>query len=103
MDLSWWDNFSSTLFCYINWAVVSMASVMIDAFKLILYPFVQGAALAFSLLPTLVLDRPDGISSEFLGTANYFIPLGPLALEAILILGCWALWRLYRYLFGWVG
>lgn len=80
-----------------------MVSVIVDAAKLILYPFAELANLALGLLPEMSIDRPSGLDNSFLGSMNYFLPIGPLAAEAMVLVAAWGIYRLYRYMFKWVA
>lgn len=90
------------LVCWIIWAVKSMTSIIVDAFKLVLTVLATAANAAIALLPDAAMDRPT-VESSIIGQMNYFLPIAPLAAQALILIAAWGLYRLYRYLFGWVG
>ncbi len=69
------DLFAQIL-CYINYALVSLVSYIIDAFMLILLAVVTLVNLTLSLLPSIAFDTPN-IEESWIGTVNWAIPLGP--------------------------
>lgn len=92
-----------TLICWLIWIVKSGGSMFVDGIKLVLYPIAALANAAVALLPETAVDRPDALTNSTLGTMNYFLPIGPLAAQALILIAAWGIYRLYRYLFKWVA
>lgn len=89
------------IICYIKWAVMTVWSYGVDAFKAILSVFVAGINLALSVLPQMTLPDPD-LSGSWVGLLNYVINIGVLLDATGLLIGMTLLWKLYKWLLKFV-
>lgn len=90
-----------TLVCWLIWMVKAGIWAMIQTFNLVLKAFAAVINGFISLLPDMLLERPQ-LDQGLFGSINFFLPIGPLLAEFGIIMGCWAAYKAYRYLFRWV-
>lgn len=91
----------ATIICYITWAVSTAWSYAADLFMLILGLLVSAINLALSILPQMVLPKPE-IDGPFIGLLNSLINIGLLIDTGALLIGLTLLWKLVKFLMKYV-
>lgn len=86
--------------CYVTWAVVTLYSYMLDAFKVVLHGLFFAVNAVLWLLPHVAFDDPQ-MDGGVVGFLNYVLPLGALIAEFTAIMFAWILYRLYEWLLRW--
>lgn len=95
------SEFIATILCYLKWMISAIPWAIISAFNLVLSTLAAAVNAAISLLPSVNPEVPR-IGSDIIGMLNWMFPVGPLVIEAGLIVTAWAMYLAYRYLFRWV-
>lgn len=90
----------TVIFCYIEWAVISMWSYFIDTVKLMLSVLITAVNLALSVLPTAAIEEVN-VEESLIGKINYFIPIPELMAEFTIVMIAWIVYRIWQYLLRW--